>query len=76
VKVVLDEFRYLINPNSLTSSHDTREDKVGAVEMFANLNEPLQETTNGLIDRHSGLAIPIHAAQDFTLKVGLSSQLI
>ncbi|MGB5962193.1 MAG: hypothetical protein WBG73_16115 [Coleofasciculaceae cyanobacterium] len=62
----------LINPDSPCVVSKVPEDKVGAVDMFARLNESLPGENKHLIDRHSQFwQSPVRTPKDFYSKVGL-----
>ena len=62
----------LINPDSPCVVSQVPEDKVGAVDMFARLNELLPGKNQRLIDRHSQFwQSSVRTAKDFYSKVGL-----
>lgn len=71
-RVVWLDSDILINPDSPCVVSQVPEDKVGAVDMFAKLNESLPGKNQRLIDRHSQFwQSSVRTAQDFYSKVGL-----
>jgi len=71
-RVVWLDSDILINPDSPCVVSNVPEDKVGAVDMFARLNESLPGENQRLVDRHSQFwESPVRTAKDFYSKVGL-----
>lgn len=71
-RVVWIDSDILINPNSPCVVSNVPEDKVGAVDMFARLNESLPGKNQRLADRHSEFwQWPIRTAKEFYSKVSL-----
>jgi hypothetical protein len=71
-RVVWIDSDILINPNSPCIFSDVPEDKVGAVDMFARLNELLPGKDYRLVDRHAKFwQWPVYTPKDFYSKVDL-----
>lgn len=71
-RVVWLDSDILINPDSPCVVSQVPEDKVGAVDMFARLNELLPGKNQRLIDRHLQFwQSSVRTAKDFYSKVGL-----